>query len=87
MSFLLSFFISASLSQVIQWINSIQLVIHLPMLSMIVPPCVLTFFTAWMNISTFDILNNDYFAVDDVFFEFDFKKQSEIVKAKIPDQT
>jgi len=35
------------------------MILHLPMLSLIVPPVVLTFFTAWMTIGKFDILNTD----------------------------
>ena len=56
------------------------------MLSIIVPPCVLTFYTAWMNIATFDILENDHISASS-FINFDLKAQRQIAKANIPDQT
>ena len=56
------------------------------MLSVIVPPSVLTFYTAWLSIANFDILNNDFISADDWFFTFDFESQAKIVKAQIPDQ-
>jgi len=69
-SLILNLFMTASLVQTIQWINSMQLIIHLPMLGVIVPPVVLTFYTAWMNIGNFDILSNDFVETNDWFFNF-----------------
>ena len=70
LSLILNLFMTASLVQTIQWINSMQLIIHLPMLGVIVPPVVLTFYTAWMNIGNFDILNNDFVEISDWFFSY-----------------
>jgi ABC-type sugar transport system permease subunit len=70
-SLFLNLFFTASLYQTIQWLTSMQMILHLPMLSLIVPPVVLTFFTAWMTIGKFDILNTDI-AVEsqDWFFNY-----------------
>jgi hypothetical protein len=70
LSLILNWFMTASLYQTIQWLSSMQLLLHLPMLSVIVPPVVLTFFTAWMNIGKFDILNNDFVRTETWFFSF-----------------
>jgi len=48
--------------------------VHLPMIGVIVPPCVLTFYHPWLKIATFDILRNDDFLAIKLFFKFDVEK-------------
>lgn len=57
------------------------------MLSLVVPPVVLTFYTAWMTIGKFDILNTDVVVSQNWFFNYNSTAQEAIILAKVPDQT
>ena len=56
----LNVFMHSAFNQMCQWINSIQLIIHLPMLRILVPPSVTSFFEAIIPVFTFDILSSEW---------------------------
>jgi len=85
-SLFLNLFFTASLYQTIQWLTSFQMILHLPMLSLVVPPVVLSFYTAWLSIGKFDILNNGVVETQNWFFSYNTTAQEAIV-SKLPDQT
>jgi len=74
LALLCNLFLGNALIRTVLWINSLQLIVHLPMIGVIVPPCVLTFYHAWLKIATFDILRNDDFLAIKLFFKFDVEK-------------
>ena len=60
LTMVVNFFFSAAFCYMLQWINSIQMVIHLPMMQIIIPPNVAAYFQSVLPIITFDIIDRDY---------------------------
>jgi hypothetical protein len=57
----------------IEMINSLQLIIHLPIMNIIMPANVSTFFQAIVAIVNFDILSD--FGIIEMMFNFDDEQQ------------
>ena len=55
----INLFFSAAFVYMVQWINSTQMIIHLPMMQIIVPANVSAYFQAILPIITFDIISED----------------------------
>jgi len=55
-SLILNYFMAAAFVYMMMWINSIQLVTHLPMLQVIVPSNVSAFLQAILPVITFDLI-------------------------------
>ena len=69
-SFVVNFFIAGSLSQLLAFINPLQLILHLPIMNVVVPTNVLSLFTVLIPIVMFDVLEGvevieDLFPTDD----------------------
>jgi len=71
LTMVVNFFFSAAFGYMLQWINSIQMVIHLPMMQIIIPPNVGAYFQSVLPIITFDIIDRDYLKV---VLDFDDEK-------------
>ena len=56
------------LQYLVMFLNSLQMIIHLPMLQIIVPANVSGFFSLILPILTFDILDKEYL---ELFIDFD----------------
>ena len=80
----LSFVISGSMSYFIIWINTFQLMIHLPILSVVIPGNAAMFFTILCPIATFDILGSDI--TTEKIFTFDYKAQEKNSEGAVTDQ-
>jgi hypothetical protein len=57
-SFVLNIFIAGSLNQLLAYINSLQLILHLPIMNLKIPASALSFFQIVLPIVLFDILEN-----------------------------
>jgi hypothetical protein len=57
-SFVLNIFIAGSLNQLLAFINSLQLILHLPIMNLKIPANALSFFQIVLPIVLFDILEN-----------------------------
>jgi hypothetical protein len=58
-AFVLNMLMSGALSYMIAWINTLQLIIHLPMMFIVVPSNVSAFLSIIIPIVTFDILESE----------------------------
>lgn len=70
-------------SLLVSWINSLQILIHLPMLYIIIPANVSQFFGVIIPIVTFDVLDPEYTTM--LVLDFDEDRQEEL-NIKILDQ-
>lgn len=59
LSVLLNLILSGGLIYMIRWINTMQLIIHLPMLFVLFPPNVCKFLELLLPIVKFEVLNED----------------------------
>ena len=55
-SFLINLVLSGAMSHMVGWINSLQLIIHLPMLMTLIPANVASFFSLILPIVQFDLI-------------------------------
>jgi hypothetical protein len=55
-SFILNLFIAGSLSRLLGFINSLQLILHLPIMNIKIPANALSFFQIMIPIVLFDVL-------------------------------
>ena len=88
-SFLINIAVSGSLSQILGMINSLQLIVHLPLFAVSVPANVMTMFEILVPIVMFDILDtDDLFKVSDQMLGTKFmeKIENEGDWSLIPDQ-
>jgi len=53
----LSLVVSGAMAWMLAWVNSLQMVIHLPMMHVLVPPNVSAAFSSILPIVTFDVFN------------------------------
>jgi hypothetical protein len=67
-SFVLNIFIAGSLNQLLGFINSLQLILHLPIMNVKLPASSLGFFQIVLPIVLFDILENIEY-VENIFGE------------------
>ena len=57
---LINFLMTGALGYLFIWINTLQLIIHLPMISIPVPPNVSAFFSIIIPIVTFDLISPEW---------------------------
>ena len=65
---LMGLLLNGVLQYLVMFLNSLQMIIHLPMLQIIVPANVSGFFSLILPILTFDILDKEYL---ELFIDFD----------------
>jgi hypothetical protein len=65
-SFLLNLIISGSLSQLLGFIDSLQLILHLPIMNIKIPASALSFFQIMIPIVLFDLLEGVEF-IENIF--------------------
>ena len=68
-SFGVNLIMSGAASYMVGWINSLQMILHLPMLLILVPPNVSSFLSIILPIVQFDILDPSW--TTDLIFEFE----------------
>ena len=59
-SFCINLVLSGAASYLMGWINSLQLIIHLPMLMTLIPANVASFFSLILPIVQFDLIPQEY---------------------------
>ena len=69
-----SYFLSGSLQFIIGMVNSLQILVHLPLLSVIMPANVIAVYSVLIPIATFDFIPSEFY---DLFFTFDEASYSE----------
>ena len=67
-SLALSYFLSGSLQFIIGMVNSLQIIVHLPLLAVIMPANVVAVYQVLIPIATFDFIPGEFY---DAFFTFD----------------
>ena len=67
--FFLGFFFQGGLIYMIQLVRALQMVLHLPMMRILLPPNALMFISVIIEIAMFDILPAEY--TTDLIFEYD----------------
>lgn len=67
-SLALSYFLSGSLQFIIGMVNSLQILVHLPLLNVIMPANVVAVYQVLIPIATFDFIPSEFY---DAFFTFD----------------
>lgn len=82
-TFVMNTMFPGAASLMVSWINSLQILIHLPMLYIIIPANVSQFFGVVIPIVTFDILDPEYTTM--LVLDFDEDRQEEL-NIKILDQ-
>ena len=75
---------SGSMKYMIAMLNSMQITIHLPLMSISMPSNVSFFFQLILPFVMFDIISSQYST--EIVFQFDYEKQQELEQI-IPDQT
>ena len=73
---IMNLLMQGAMGYMIQWINSLQMIIHLPMLKIIVPANVSEFFSLILPIVMFDIIESGFST--ELVFEFDDEAQEEL---------
>jgi hypothetical protein len=68
-------FIGGFMANMAQWINSLQMMLHLPMLHVIMPPNVREFFAIILPVAMFDIIESSYST--ELIMDFDYEKENE----------
>ena len=68
-SFCINLILSGAMSYMVGWINSLQLIIHLPMLMTLIPANVASFFSLILPIVQFDLIPPEYSY--ELFLSFD----------------
>ena len=68
-SLLLNFVFAGAFTYMVQWIHSMQMIIHLPMMRIPVPSNVSAYFQTVVPVITFDVLPSDY--TTELLLEFD----------------
>ena len=75
-SILLNFVFAGAFTYMVQWIHSMQMIVHLPMMRILVPPNVSCYFQTVVPIITFDVLPADYST--ELILNFDRDSQEKI---------
>ena len=76
-SFLINFVLSGAMSHMVGWINSLQLIIHLPMLMTLIPANVGSFFSLILPIVQFDLIPPEWSY--ELFLDFDDEPNEEFM--------
>lgn len=76
MSFVLNIVLSGVMSYMVSWLNSLQMIIHLPMLRYMFPANVSSLYSLIMPVVTFDIIDPEWSTM--LLFEFDEPKQEQL---------
>ena len=69
LSFLINLIMSGALGYMIGWINALQMILHLPMLMILIPANVSSFFSLILPVVQFDILDPEW--TTELVFEFE----------------
>lgn len=75
-TFLLNFVFAVAFTFMVQWIHSMQMIIHLPMMRIPVPSNASSYFQTIVPVITFDVMPSDY--TTELFLEFDSHSQDQI---------
>lgn len=73
---IMNMFLSGAMSSMVQWINSLQMMLHLPMMHLIMPANVSQFFELILPIAMFDIIESTFST--ELVLEFDYDKEEEM---------
>jgi len=68
-TFMLGFFVNLALSSMIMYLKSLQMIIHLPLMHILVPPNVSVFFAKIIPVVSFDVLDPAW--TTELVLEFD----------------
>jgi hypothetical protein len=68
-SFLINLLMSGAMGDMVLWINSLQMILHLPMMLILIPANVGAFFTLILPVVQFDLLDPDW--TTNLIFEFE----------------
>jgi hypothetical protein len=68
-SFTINLVMSGAMSFMLTWINSLQMVLHLPMMLILIPPNVSSFFSLILPVVQFDLLDPEW--TTELIFKFD----------------